>query len=120
MHHVLMRHVAIGKHDLDRRMGAAKRFELALLDDRDAVRVERARERGGIAPAGNARDLRRRECHHLRRRVVAIHDIEVVEVASGRSDDDDTAPACRRTLAQRGVQGHGGSGPGEAHVTDKG
>ena len=92
MHDVLVRHVAVGEHHLVDRLGAADALELAFVGDRDAGGIERPGERGGIAPAGNARNLRRREGDDIRPRVVAIDHVEIVKVAAGRAHDDD-APA---------------------------
>jgi hypothetical protein len=60
MHHLLVPDIAIGEDDLVDAV-AAHRLELRLWEDRDAIGVERARERRRIAPRGDARDLRRGE-----------------------------------------------------------
>ena len=94
MHDVGVRDVAVGEHDRVDALAAADRFELGLVLDRDAVRIARAGQAGGIAAAGDARDLRRREGDDLAGGIVAIDDVEVVEVAAGRAQDDDASQVC--------------------------
>ena len=99
VHHVCVRDVAVGEDDLVDRTRPAQRLELRLVHDGNSVGIEPARQRRRIAPAGNARDLRRREGDDLGGGIVAINDIEIVEVPAGRADDDDAStrrlPDCR-------------------------
>ncbi len=89
MHHLLMREVAIGEDDLVDPPVAAERLEPGLVEDRNAVGIERSGERRRIAAADDARDLGGGERHHLRAGIAAIDDIEVVEIAPRRAEDQD-------------------------------
>ncbi len=59
----------------------------ALGNDGYAVRVLRPGQLRRIATFVDARDLRRREGHHLDRRIASEHDVEVVEIAAGGTHD---------------------------------
>jgi hypothetical protein len=96
-------------------MSAAQRFKLALREDRNAGRVERTSKRCWIVAACNSCDLGRRESHDVSSRIVAKNDIEIVEVASGCSDNDDAAPPRRRTLTLRERRGRQGTCAREKH-----
>ena len=97
MHHVIVRNVAIGEHHLVDGVAAAQRLKLGFIYDVDAVGIVRSGQHGRIAAAGNAGNLRRSECHHLGRRLVPIHDVEIMEIAAGGADNDDASsprPCC--------------------------
>ena len=81
--------VAVGKYDQVDRSVAHDLLELRFGPDRDAGRVERAGELGRISPLGDSGDLGRREGDHLERGIVAVDDVEVVEVAPGSAHDQD-------------------------------
>ena len=80
--------VAVGEHHLVDVPLAADAGELRLIENGNSVGVACARERGGIAPSGDAGDLGGGEGHHLAGRVVAEGDVEVVEVAASRAHDE--------------------------------
>jgi hypothetical protein len=86
-----MRDVALGTHDLIDRMGFAQRVELGFGYDRNPAWVERPCKRRRVSSTGDPENLRCRECHHFGRRVVAIDDIEVMEVATCCADNDDAS-----------------------------
>jgi hypothetical protein len=89
VHDLDVRQVRVGQHDLvDAVLGDELRQPL-LVDDRDAVGVPRSGEARGVGPAGDARDLRRRERHDGHPRGVTVHDVEVVEVPDARTHDHD-------------------------------
>jgi len=73
-----------------------------LADDGDALRIARAGERRRITAAGDAGNLRGRERDDLVRRIVAIDDVEIVEIAPGRAEDHD-ARGLRRRSHGRGL-----------------
>jgi hypothetical protein len=81
--------VRVREHDLVDAMAPHDVRELFLGDDRDAVGVVRAGERRRIRAVGDPRDLGRRERDHLDVRVVAVHHVEVVEVAPSGAHDHD-------------------------------
>ena len=64
-----------------------ERLELALRADRDAVGIELSRELRRILAPFDVRDLCRRDRDDLVLLAAAIHEVEVVEVAARRSDD---------------------------------
>ena len=100
VHDRLVRHVAIGEHDLSHLLAARDGLELALLHDGNALRIEGTRELGRVAPSADARNLGRREGDDLDARVVAIEHVEVVEVAPGRAENDE--PGFRRAIGGHG------------------
>jgi hypothetical protein len=67
-------------------------FEVGLGKDRNAVRVERTGEFSGIGPVFDIWDLGGGKHHHLVVLVVAEQTVEIVEVASSRTHDDDLGP----------------------------
>ena len=91
MHDLFMGHIAVGEDDLVDILGSAEFFELRFVDNRNSVRIQGAGQGRGIAPPGNARDLARREGDHPGSRVFAVHDIEIVKVASGCPQEDNPA-----------------------------
>jgi hypothetical protein len=97
--------IAVGEHHLVDPVLPADAGEIVLRQDRNAVRVAAAGERGRIGPAGDARDLGGGERHHLEGRIVAKRDIEVMEVAPGGTHDDDSprfvGHLCRTSVRNR-------------------
>ena len=89
MHHGLVADIAVAERDPVDPLVTDDPLELILGQDRDALRVEGSGELDRIPSIRDARDLRGRESHDLGRRVVAIQDVEVVEVASCGSHDHD-------------------------------
>ena len=89
VHHVLVRDVGVREHDVVDIERRDELGELGLVVDLDAVRVVRARELRRVHPVVDERDLGRRERHDLRVGIVAEHGVEVVEVATGGSHDED-------------------------------
>ncbi len=89
VHHLLMRDVAVGEDDLLDLPITAEGVQLRLVDDRNALGIKHAGELRRIAAAADAGNLRSGERDHLPRRVVAVDDVEVVEVAAGGAEDDD-------------------------------
>ena len=89
VHDFGMGEIAVGEHDLFHLARADQRLEFRLGHDRNALGIERAGERGRIAASGDAGNLGRGKRHDLERRIVAIDDVEVVEIAAGRADDHD-------------------------------
>jgi hypothetical protein len=95
----LIRHVAVAEHyDLGSPV-LDEREELALGMDRNAARVELARQFLRIHASRDVRDLRRRERDHLVVLVVPEVDVEVVKVAAGSPHDDDTSFHAHLTLS---------------------
>ena len=95
MHHLLVRHVAVGEDDLVEPRPADV-FEPRLVDDWNAVGIERASQGRRIAAPADAGDLGRREGDHFERRVVAIDHVEIVEVAARGAENDDASPCAFR------------------------
>ena len=90
VHDVLVRDVGVGEDDLVHVLAAHQVGQLLLGEDRDPVRVARARQRSRVDAAFDVRDLRRREGDHLHVVASPVDDVEVVEVAAGRTGDDDS------------------------------
>ena len=131
VHHVLVGDVAVGEDDAVDRLAGEDLLEVVLGDDGDPGRVEGPGELGRVAPVGDAGDLGGREGDDLHGGVVAIDDVEVMEVAPGGPHDHDlravhgsSAPPGRRGERSRpvaigapgraddGVGGRAGSRPG--------
>lgn len=85
-----MADVAVGEDDRLRPLVTDEPLELRLGHDRDALRIEGPRQLGRIGAAGDARDLRRREGHHVARGIVAVDDVEVMEVPPRGTHDHDS------------------------------
>ena len=92
MHDVLVRDVGIRKDDLFGFVPGDHCLELVLGDDRDAVRIELAGERGRVDAALDVGNLRRGEGDHLVVLAAAIDEVEVVEVAARCACDHDPSP----------------------------
>ena len=101
MHHLFVRHIAIGEDHLIDRLGAADVLERAFILDGDAIGIEFAGQRRRITPPGDAGDLRGGEGDHPHRGIIAIDHIEIVEIAPGGAEDQDAArprdPTVRRS-----------------------
>ncbi len=65
VHDVLVRHVAVGKHDLVDLQIWIRLYQLAFRVNRDPFRVERSGQSGRILAAFDVRDLGGGKCHHL-------------------------------------------------------
>lgn len=94
MHHEGVLDVTVGEHDLVNFVMPADAAKIRLIEDWNAVGIELTRKRRWIPAAGNAGDLRCRECHDPVCRVIPIDDIEIVEIAAGRPHDDDASRPC--------------------------
>jgi hypothetical protein len=88
---MLMRDVAVSEHDLIDRVLATQALQFRFVDDRDPVGIKRSGQHDRIATSADAGNLRRRECHHPDVLIVAVNHVEIVEVASGSTEDDDLA-----------------------------
>jgi hypothetical protein len=80
--------VAVGEHHFVHAVLPTDRLELGLVDDGDALGIERTGQGRGVAAVGDTGDLGRGEGHHLGGGIVPIRDVEVVEVAAGGPHDD--------------------------------
>jgi len=80
--------VAVREDDLLHLPIADDGLEVRLGEDRDALGIEPAGERRGVLAAVDVRDLRGRESHDVVGGVVAVDDVEVVEVAPCGAHDD--------------------------------
>jgi hypothetical protein len=87
MHHLLVRHIAVGEDDFVDVFPLDQVLDLGLGQDGDAIRVERTGQLGRIAAPGDVGDLRRGEGHHLAGRIAPEHPVEVVEVPTGSAQD---------------------------------
>jgi hypothetical protein len=83
--------IGVGEDDLVDVVRADELRQLVLRTDRDPLGIPRPGERRRVGPLVDPRDLRRGERDDLRVGVVAERDVEVVEVASAGSHDDDLA-----------------------------
>jgi hypothetical protein len=92
VHHGLVGEITVGENYFVDAAGLDQLLELALRVDRNALRVTRAGQRRGVAAPRDVRDLGGGEGHHLHSGVVPEGDVEVVEVAPGRAQDQDPAP----------------------------
>ncbi len=93
VHDVLVRDVRVREDDLVHALAAHEVRELLLRQDRDPLRVARARQCGRVDAAVDVGDLGRRERDHLHVVAPPVDDVEVVEVAAGRTGDDDSPHA---------------------------
>jgi len=87
VHDLEVGQVRVGEHDLVDVVVPHHVRQPLLADDGDAVRVARPGEARGVRPVGDPGDLRGREHHDRRVGVVAVRDVEVVEVAAAGSHD---------------------------------
>ncbi len=90
VHHVLVGHVGVREDDLVHLVLANQVCELGLGSDRDPVRVEVTGQEWGIDAAGDVRNLCRREGNDVVVLAAAVHDVEIVKVASGRTCDENS------------------------------
>lgn len=88
---MLMRDIAVGEYHLVNALCADQRLQLRLRQNREAHRVQRPRQLGRVASPGDIGDLGCREGDHLEGRVVPKHHVEVVEIPTGRAEDQDAA-----------------------------
>jgi hypothetical protein len=96
---MLMGDVAVSEHDFIDGMSAAQCLELRLFEDRDASRVKPPGKGRRIAATIDIGNLSCRESDHFNGRIVAVDDIEIVEVPSGGSHDDDASAPKTALLA---------------------
>ena len=82
VHHVLVRHVRVGEDDHVDLVLADELLERGLRQDRNALWIQRPRQRGGVPAIVDVRNLRRGERDHLVRRAVPVDEVEVVKVAA--------------------------------------
>jgi len=94
VHDVLVGEVAVGQHDLVDLVVADDRRQLLLRQDRDAVGVVAAGQRGWVGAAGDPGDLGGGEGDHPGLRVVAEDGVEVVEVAPAGAHDHHGPHGC--------------------------
>ena len=88
MHDPAVRDVGVGE---DRQVDSFALDELddvGLGNDRDPVGIERAGQLRGITPVVDVRDLGGGEGDYAIRRIVAKHDVDVVEVTTRCAEDD--------------------------------
>ena len=88
MHDPAVRDVGVGE---DRQVDSFALDELddvGLGNDRDPVGIERAGQLRGISPVVDVRDLGGGEGDYAIRRIVAKHDVDVVEVTTRCAEDD--------------------------------
>ena len=90
VHHIFMRHIAVGEDDLVHLVLVDQVDQFALGVDRDAFWVQLASQFGRVGAAFDIGDLGGGESDHLVIRVVAEEDVEIVEVASGGAHDQGT------------------------------
>ncbi len=90
MHDVDVTQIAVRKDDQVDRLTGDRPFELLLLEDRNALRIEPPGELRWVPAAGDARNLGRRERNDRRAGIVAVDHVEVVEVAPRGTKDEDT------------------------------
>ncbi len=90
MHHVLVRDIGICEDHIVHAQVDDQSRELVFFVDRDAVRVAAPGELGWIRSVVDVGDLCRGERDDFYSGIVAIHDVEVVEVAAGGPHDQDT------------------------------
>src|SRR5206468_249517 len=93
VHDVVVRHVGVGEDDEVDLEVADQPGDLLLLVDRDPGGVPRARQGGRVPAAGDVRDLRGGEPDDIERRIVPEAEVEVMEVPTGRTHDQDTSRA---------------------------
>ena len=91
VHDLGVRHVAVGEHHLVDAPFAAERLQLGFIENGNALGVARSGQLRRVAAPGDAGDLRCGEGHHLERRIVAVDEVEVVEIAPGGAEDQDAA-----------------------------
>ena len=89
VHHVLVRHVRVREHDLVDLVLADQLGQLGLGPNRDPVRIEVTGEQRGIDATRDVRDLRRGEGDDVVFLAAPVDDVEVVEVAPGRTRNQD-------------------------------
>jgi len=96
VHHVFVRHIAIGENDFMYRMRATQLFELRLVGDRNPIGIEGTSEQRWIAPARDPGDLCCGEGGDFNGRIVTKDHIKVMEIAASRTNDNDAPPPLAR------------------------
>ena len=91
MHDLRVRYVAVGEDHCVNAVLVAEKVEIRFVADGDALGVARPGQFRRIAAVGDAGDLRRGEGHHLDGGIVAVDQVEVVEVAPCRAEDEDAS-----------------------------
>jgi hypothetical protein len=90
MHHVFVRDIAIGEDDLVHGVAATQGLESPpRLQSHSGI--QRSRQQRLIRPARNPGNLGRSEGNPVDRRVIAIHHIEIVKVATCRPGNDNAS-----------------------------
>jgi len=107
VHDLGVRQVGVGEDHGVHPLTRDERLQTGLVDDRDAVRIVRPGERGRVGAAVDVGNLRRGERDDLGVGVVAVQDVEVVEVASRSTQDEDAFARIRRGRGAHGVLRHG-------------
>ncbi|MBA7653169.1 hypothetical protein ES703_61012 [subsurface metagenome] len=92
-HHVLVGHVGIGENRLVYLVVRDETFQITFGHDGNALRIEPARQFGGVVAALNVGYLGGREGDHLDLLVTPVQGVEVMEVAAGGPHDDNTGLA---------------------------
>jgi hypothetical protein len=105
VHHVLVRHVRVGEHDLVYVEVRDQPAQVFLGVDGDAIWIGGPCKLGRVATSLDAGDLSGRERDHLYLRIVAVGDVEVVEVAPCGAHDQDV-PHATSSLRDTGAGPH--------------
>lgn len=100
MHDGFVRDIAVGENNLIDLIGRDQRLEFLLGVNRDALRIQGASQLRRIATPRNVRNLRCGEGDDSILRTVAIHHVEVVEIAASRSHDQHRRDRHNRILPQ--------------------
>jgi hypothetical protein len=96
VHDVLVTDVAVGEDNLVDAQPPDEVLPLVLGVDGDAGGVQAARELGRIAATGNVGDLCGSEGDNLVLRVISVDQVEVVEVAASRAENQDSPAIVNR------------------------
>jgi len=116
VHHELVGHVAVGEDDPVDLLAGEDLLQLGLRDDVDAVRVERPGELRRVPTVIDPGNLGGREGDNLDAGVVAVDDVEVVEVAPGGAHDHDLCAVHGRPLLRISAADEPVPDPGPAVV----
>jgi hypothetical protein len=111
MHDRLVADVAVREHDLVDPLVGDEPLELRLGMDRDAGRVARPGQLRRVAAVGDAGDLGGGERDDLGRGIVAVDDVEVVEVLPANAGPTRRIPAACPTGTTLGGQPRPGAVP---------
>jgi hypothetical protein len=91
VHHVLVGDVRVGEDGLVDLALTDDVRELGLRPDRNPLRIELSRERGGVDAALDVGDLRGREGDDVELGPATVDEVEVMEVPPGGAQDDDAS-----------------------------